>query len=50
MILFKRYQLTIPRADRFMTDLLALTDAYGAGDSDELAALRRGVLARDGGQ
>jgi hypothetical protein len=46
--LLHRYQATVPDAEWFMDDLLAMIDAYASGDDEHLTALRREVLHREG--
>lgn len=47
--LLRRHMVTVPNAVPFMDDLLAVVNAYAAGDSDKVTELRRIVLHRDSG-
>ena len=48
--ILKRHQVTCPRADRLITDLLELIDYLAEQPGGWSAARRREVLARDGGR
>ena len=46
----RRHQVTVPSAVPFLDELVSLARAYAAGDSDEVTAARRAVLARETGE
>ena len=46
--LFRKYEITCDKPVELMIELVAAAQAYAAGDSEELTAMRRRLLAEKG--